>query len=460
MREWERISGQEARVPLEKIEAFEARLLENRVNIHGFAMVDRGKLLAERYFGGYGKDTLHRMYSAGKSFTSLAIGLLEQEGKLSTEDFICDYFRDKCPEKVHPWTEQMTIRDMLCMTTSHSRTTYKRYDGDWVESFFCVEPDNLPGAVFSYDTSSTHVLSALVERLSGMKLLDYLRRKAFDRIGFSKEAYFIPDPAGVSQGGSGLMCTLRDMLSVAELVQNGGSYQGEQLLPAAYVREAVSCQVPTVQQTAFDESFGYGYQIWQGRHDSFYFYGIGGQLAVCFPGEQFIFASMGNTIGNPNGIKDIFDAFYEIIYPCLNGERQQPVSGMAHSPLESKISGAEYVFDGNDLKLEQLRVRIEGDRGELELEKGGRRFLLNFGWNEFLDGELAEYGYKYRCRGSWVREDYLFLDCQTGGAEMTNLTMSIRFVKDTVTLRMKRFPDEYLPDFDGVASGRQKNSGI
>ena len=119
----------------------------------------------------------------------------------------------------------MTIKQMLTMTTCHSKTTYKQYDGDWVESFFRVEPSNLPGAVFSYDTSSTHVLSALVERLSGRKLMEYLRERCFDKIGVSKEAYFLPDPYGVSQGGSGLNCTLRDMLAVAELVMNEGVYK-------------------------------------------------------------------------------------------------------------------------------------------------------------------------------------------------------------------------------------------
>ena len=90
--------------------------------------------------------------------------------------------------------------------------------------------------------------------------MDYLREKCFDRIGVSKEAYFLCDPAGTSQGGSGLNCTLRDLLAVAELVMNGGVYQGERLLPKDYIREATGCQVPTLHQPVYDEQFGYGYQ--------------------------------------------------------------------------------------------------------------------------------------------------------------------------------------------------------
>ena len=84
----------------------------------------------------------------------------------------------------------MTIRQMLTMSTCHASTTYKRYSGkDWTESFFRVEPDHPAGTLFSYDTSSSHTLAALVEKLTGMKMLDYLRTKALDKIDFSKEAY-------------------------------------------------------------------------------------------------------------------------------------------------------------------------------------------------------------------------------------------------------------------------------
>ena len=318
MREWESLDISESRVSEKAIISFLDKLETERCLLHGFAMLDRGRLLAEGYWAPFHADSLHRMYSVGKSFVSLAIGLLQEEGKLALDEPICRYFPEKCPkEGPHPWLAELTIRQMLTMTTCHSKTTYKQYDGDWVESFFRVEPSNLPGAVFSYDTSSTHVLSALVERLSGRKLMEYLREKCFERIGVSEAAYFIPDPGGVSQGGSGLTCTLRDMLAVAELVMNEGVFRGEQLLPAEYIREATACQVKTSYQSAYDEQFGYGYQIWRGRHDSFYFYGIGGQLAVCLPREQFILVTMGNTLDNKNGIKNIFDAFYDIIYPWI-----------------------------------------------------------------------------------------------------------------------------------------------
>lgn len=137
------------------------------------------------------------MYSISKSFTSIAIGLLIDEGKLSFDDKICDYFQDKLEKETPSYIKEITIRDMLKMATAHKSTTYKQYDGnDWVKSFFVLEPSHMPGTVFSYDTSSSHVLAALVERLSGKSILDYLRDKFLNEIGFSKEARWLKDPKG------------------------------------------------------------------------------------------------------------------------------------------------------------------------------------------------------------------------------------------------------------------------
>ncbi len=471
-RVWEQVKMEEVRVPQAAIDKFAEKLKRERVLVHGFAMLDAGKIAAEEYYAPYTKDTLHRMYSVGKSFTSLAIGLLQQEGKLSLDDCIYDYFKDKADE-VHPWIRMLTIRQMLCMTTCHAKTTYKMYDGDWVESFFRIQPTNLPGAVFSYDTSSTHVLSALVERLSGKKMLDYLREKAFDKIGFSKEAYYLPDPFGVSQGGSGLNCTLRDLLTVAELVLNEGVYQGEQLLPKDYLKEATSFQISTLQQPSYDEQQGYGYQIWRGRHDCFYFYGIGGQLAVCLPKENFVLVTMANTMDNKNGIKDIFDAFFEEVYPYLaeneNAVEHDGIEATAEEPKYFQ-NARNYSFGRNALGISELQLKFSTDLDEndlmggkdtsntkeigvLSMNKDGREFVLSVGVNELVQGAFPWTDEECYCEGQWVMKDMFFIRCYIMGPNMANLYICLRFTENAVTVKMTKGVDDAMKKFDGVASG-------
>ena len=139
------------------------------------------------------------MFSITKSFVSMAIGCLAEESKLKLDDKIVDYFPEKQPESgTYKYTAMLTIRDMLKMKTCHTKTTYKNPGvTDWVGSFFTTKPTHVPGTVFSYDTSSTHVLGALVEKLSGMTILDYLRSKGLDELGFSKDAHILTDPQGM-----------------------------------------------------------------------------------------------------------------------------------------------------------------------------------------------------------------------------------------------------------------------
>ena len=96
-----------------------------KVPIHSLLMMRHGKIFLEAYWAPWTADKLHRLYSITKSFTALLIGCLEEEGKLSLDDRIVDYFPEYCPEDIHPYLASLTIRDMLMMRTCHRTATYK-----------------------------------------------------------------------------------------------------------------------------------------------------------------------------------------------------------------------------------------------------------------------------------------------------------------------------------------------
>ena len=98
------------------VRSMEQRMESLRLNMHGYQILYRGELIGEHYWESFHRDSLHRMYSITKSFTSLATGLLAAEGKLGLDDRICTYFPEKLPEGgAHPWCEEMTIRDLPVM---------------------------------------------------------------------------------------------------------------------------------------------------------------------------------------------------------------------------------------------------------------------------------------------------------------------------------------------------------
>lgn len=298
------------------------------ISMHSFLLCKDDCLVAEGYYAPVKKDDLHRMFSVTKSFVSIAIGLLQEEGRLSLDDSIVKFFPEYIPNtcEAHPWLLATTIRDMLSMLSCHASTTYDKFSSktDWVKSFFTVAPTHKPGTVFHYDTSATHTLCALVEKLTGMKMLDYLRNKVLNEIGFSKEAYCLTDGFGVSMGGSGLMATSRDLMCFALLILHNGKLNGKQYISADYIKEATSFQTATcVTGPIPSESQGYGLQFWTGEHGSIVCYGMGGQLAILLPEYNTAIVTTADTQGYQGGNQVIYDAIFRHILPELE-KRQSP----------------------------------------------------------------------------------------------------------------------------------------
>ena len=298
------------------------------ISMHSFLLCKDDCLVAEGYYAPVKKNDLHRMFSVTKSFVSIAIGLLQEEGRLSLDDSIVKFFPEYVPNtsETHPWLLATTIRDMLSMRSCHASTTYDKFSSktDWVKSFFTVAPTHKPGTVFHYDTSATHTLCALVEKLTNMKMLDYLRNKVLNEIGFSKEAYCLTDGFGVSMGGSGLMATSRDLMCFALLILHNGNLNGKQYISADYIKEATSFQTATcVTGPVPSESQGYGLQFWVGEHNSSVCYGMGGQLAILLPEYNTAIVTTADTQGYQGGNQVIYDAIFRHILPELE-KKQSP----------------------------------------------------------------------------------------------------------------------------------------
>ena len=150
-----------------RVENFVSRLKRESVCMHGFILDVQGEVKATAYYPPFEEGKVHRMYSVSKSMTALAIGLLLDEGKISLDDRIADYFRDFLPEKPDARLMRLKIRDMLRMATCYRATVYRETDDDWTKPFFTAASTHEPGTVFHYDTGCSQVLAALVARLTG-----------------------------------------------------------------------------------------------------------------------------------------------------------------------------------------------------------------------------------------------------------------------------------------------------
>lgn len=489
---WDKARPEDYGIPADAVAKFENQVQAAGVHLHGFLLLQGRKILAERYYAPYGQESLHRMYSVTKSFVALAVGLLEREGKLKLADRICDYFPEYTKQAdIYPWCGEMTIEDMLSMRTCYGSTTYKIYDSeDWTKSFFRVEPDHVPGTVFSYDTSSSHTLAALVEKLTGKKLLDYLREGCLAELGFSEEAYIIPDGVGVSQGGSGMMSTLRDVACAAYLCNHYGWLEDRELLPEAFLRKATSNLVPTDLQPVQDEQCGYGYFFWMPREEGFCMYGMGGQLALCFPKKDFCLLTMADTIGNQAGLQILYDCFYHFVYPYLQDRpldnprafaenrdagkakeektgRKPEATGESRIPeANSRLSGAgRYRFYPNAMNLTTMEYRFRdgeqpGGREELEfcLCRGTEEYRFSFYMGAWKEGVFPYSRMRCLCRGD-RKQGHLILQVYLADEEQGHLILDMAFRGERPGVRVGSTNEPYFKGLRGFASAWPEESG-
>lgn len=486
------------------------RLEKKQIPMHSLLLMHRDKLICECYYSPCSADTLHRMFSITKSFTGIAIGLLADEGRLSLNDKIVDYFPEKVPSNVHPYIADMTIRDMLMMRTCHEKTTYKLdMESDWVESFFTTMPTHPAGTVFHYDTSAAHTLCALAEKLTGMDMLDYIKKKLAP-LNLSEESYLLKDPFGVSIGGSGLVATSLDMLKFGIFLYRNGNIDGEQLLSASYIQEATSCLTATAVTAPLpSEACGYGMQIWRTQKNGYVCYGMGGQLIIVLPNYELICVTTADTQGIGGGNQQIYDALYEEILPYIDAA---PISGAGNSsstavhrdpfakapalvamdpahyqqfinsrtlcvpngqtscPLSEKITGRRYLIGDSD-SFTSMQIDFEPPTGHAEttdhtesavhtesvgritFEYQSQTYKIVFGMGCPETGLLPLYSFYYAASGVWLSDNTLYIKINIIDSCVGSLHFQFSFQENRMILFMRKQEESLLEEYTGHLVG-------
>ena len=489
-------------IPSGAIKAFLKEMADEKLNIHGVIIMRNGQVAAEAYYKPFAVNEHHRMYSTTKSFVSVAIGLLCDEGRISLSDKVTEFFPDKLPEKVHPYTAAMTIRDLLMMSSAHKNTTYGRTDDpneDWVGTFFTETPTHWPGQVFSYDTSATTVLTAIVERVSGKLFIEYMKDRMLRKMGFSEDAFCVKTGDGrFSWGGSGLSCTLRDLAKFAYVTMNKGSWFGEQLISEEYITAATSRQI---DNSVTRRAEGYGYKFWRWPENGFGCAGMGTQNTFCYPDENgLICAVIADTQPHPYGAALVQKAFLRNVKHNLSdvlpedekahGELLEyidklevpPMDGELRSPTAAQVDGKKYILESNgarggmDFKSVKFTFEnsggsmfLEGENGVNELKFGFGNFVRqdfpDYSTREEMEGEpVCAYGFGPKCKlhldcinsAAWVSPKTLVIVCYAIGTFVGTLKIEVAFDGDHVTIACAKFAERFWEKYTGFQSGVAK----
>ena len=266
-------------------------------DIHHVMVVRHGKVVAELHPAPFRAEDSHTLYSASKTFVSLAVGCAIDDNLLRLDDRVMTFFPDKRTNRVSDNMAAMTVRDLLMMASGVKPDwTMRNNSMDWVKDWLAKPVDDAPGSLFQYDSMCTFMLSAIVQRVTGHTVLDYLNQKLFGPMHITV-ADWETSPDGINTGGWGLRVQAETMAKLGLLLLNKGQWEGRQLINADYVEAACSRLIDggakeTTPPT--DGNQGYGYQVWQSKWPGSYRAdGAMGQYTVVVPQEDLVVVILG-----------------------------------------------------------------------------------------------------------------------------------------------------------------------
>jgi len=307
-------------------------------SMHSVVLVRHGKVILEAWWHPEAPENTHVLWSLSKSFTSTAVGLAVADGKLSIDDPVMKFFPESNPDTPSTNLKGMRVRDLLTMATGHQDEPKVRDQTDWIKTFLSHPVPHKPGTHFQYNTPATFMQSAIVQKVTGQKVVDYLTPRLFEPLGIESHQWD-DNPQGISIGGYGLYLRTDDIAKFGQLYLQRGVWDGKQLIPTDWVDTATSKQVSNGSDPNRDWDQGYGFQFWRCRHGAYRGDGKDGQFCIVLPDQDAVVAITANTPDMQSELNIVWEkllpAFHDAALP-ENAEGQAKVKEFVSTLKASK----------------------------------------------------------------------------------------------------------------------------
>ncbi|MEQ8415132.1 MAG: serine hydrolase [Imperialibacter sp.] len=392
-------------VPSSSIQAFLESADTSKHEFHSFMFLRHGKVIAESWWSPYGPELPHTMYSTSKSFTSTAIGFAVTEKLLTVNDSVISFFPEYVTDSVSDFMAALTVKDLLTMSVGQDPDPSATIPGDslWVKSFLYTPIINKPGTKFLYNSMATYMLSAIVTKVTGQKVIDYLKPRLFDPLhiqGIDWET----DLVGNNTGGWGLRLKTEDMAKFGQLLLQKGKWNGEQILSEEWIAEATSFKIqqspelPAETKAKSDWLQGYCYQFWRCRNNAFRGDGAFGQYIIVMPDQDAVIAITSET----SDMQGILNMVWDQLLPAMSDD-ELPVDAAAVASLERKVASlaltipsaslastlegaiSEKVFelDSNGRNIESIQFQFGATGSNVVMKYKDTSYAIPIGWGEW-----------------------------------------------------------------------------
>lgn len=375
-------------------ELFDSLMALPRTDIHSVLVMRHGAVVGEMYPAPFAPKFRHTMYSCSKTFVGAAVGLAIADNRLRLTDRVGAFFPELLPDTVSPDLARLTVRDLLTMTSGITPDwSMRSLTPDWIKTYL-AKPVAGVGTKFQYDSIATYLLSALVQRATGMTLLDYLRAKLFTPLHITEVDWEL-SPEGYNTGGWGLHIQTESLAKFGQLLLDGGKWHGRQLLPADWVKSMMTEQQPGT---------GYGFQMWQCEYPGAWRAdGALGQYILVIPDKDMVVVITECTLIDGARQRRLV---WDKLLPALSDAPLPPADrdfarlqrkqstytlplpeGKPSSPLARPFEGKRIRLEANKYGWQTLEWQPAAHRPALQLKvttDHGQCFTLDFGYRQWL----------------------------------------------------------------------------
>ncbi|MFW6287944.1 MAG: serine hydrolase domain-containing protein, partial [bacterium] len=432
------------------------------------------KVIAEFCKKPYEVDDLRLLFSLTKSFTSIGVGIAYDKGLLDLDDYVISFFPDKLPSVISSNLKKMKIKHLLSMTCGIQENTYSILypQKDWVQAFLAQDFPHEPGTYYRYSTHASHMLSAIVERITKKSFLKFMNDNLFNPLNISKVTWEV-GPSGITAGGMGLSSTIEAVAKFGQLLLDKGVFNRQRIVSDEYIELASTNQIKNYSNKDKIHEVGYGYQIKIAERGCFFAAGAFGQLCFVAPAYNIVIALTSRTKNNSSVINLIYE---KILDSVSNKSDTLPDHIKESERLKKKLTKLQcsvplfrdvpegipllnvtgYIIEENPHGLGKIIFQRNGDNLKLKLKYHAREDSeLKFNFKQIESGEdffvkdIQYHKQKYISYSVWECSDSLVLTIFYIETPYV-VTYRIKFYRNRINVSFRMNSSLNLKDFEVV----------
>nr|WKN38288.1 serine hydrolase [Tunicatimonas sp. TK19036] len=297
-------------------------------DFRGLVVVKNNHIVIEEYFNTFWRNSIHDIRSAGKSITSLLLGIALKDGLVqNVEQNVYSFFPKGNNPPLNEDYKQIKLKHLLTMSSGLDADTDNAQSmghavnwvarDDWKEYILNIPLTSEPGKKWVYADINPLLIAAIIEETSGMSLKEYAQQKLFAPLGIT-QFYWYTNAANQTGAAGNLYLSTLDFAKIGMLVVNEGKWKSTQIIDPDYIKQLSQETFDLTDSNPYADAYG---MLWYTSHRTFgkkkvdYLFasGNGGNHLIVIPEEEMVIALTSSAYGQGYGHRRSYNIMSKIL---------------------------------------------------------------------------------------------------------------------------------------------------